>query len=96
MKRYLVLIINFFLLAVPGTLVWAAAEKAEALDKKIGNLDKLSGLNYFFASWYNDNMWLYAIMVTVIMGVVGLAIAVVTDVILKMIGMEVHKMEHHE
>ena len=96
MKRYLVLIINFFLLAVPGTLVWAAAEKAEALDKKIGNLDKLSGLNYFFASWYNDNMWLYAIMVTAIMGVVGLLIALVTDIILKMIGMEVHKMEHHE
>ena len=96
MKHYLVLILNFFLLAIPSTLVWGAAEKAEALDKKIGNLDKLSGLNYFFASWYNDNMWLYAIMVTVIMGVVGLAIALVTDIILKMIGMEVHKMEHHE
>jgi ABC-type phosphate/phosphonate transport system permease subunit len=95
-KHYLVLILNFFLLAVPGTLVWGAAEKAEALEKKIGNLDKLSGLNYFFASWYNDNMWLYAIMVTVIMGVVGLLIALVTDIILKMIGMEVHKMEHHE
>jgi hypothetical protein len=95
-KYYLVLILNFFLLSVSSTLVWGAAEKAEALDKKIGNLDKLSGLNYFFASWYNDNMWLYAIMVTVIMGVVGLLIALVTDVILKMIGMEVHKMEHHE
>ena len=96
MKHYLVLILNFFLLAVPSTLVWGAAEKAEALDKKISNLDKLSGLNYFFASWYNDNMWLYAIMVTAIMGVVGLLIALVTDIILKMIGMEVHKMEHHE
>ena len=35
MKHYLVLIFNFFLLAVPSTLVWGAAEKAEALDKKI-------------------------------------------------------------
>ena len=95
MKHYLVLILNFFLLAVPSTLVWGAAEKAEALDKKI-DVAKLTGLNYFFASWYNDNMWLYAIMVTVIMGVIGLLIALVTDVILKMIGMEVHKMEHHE
>jgi len=95
-KHYLVLILNFFLLAIPSTLVWGAAEKAEALDKKIGNLDKLSGLNYFFASWYNDNMWLYAIMVTAIMGLVGLFIALVTDIILKMIGMEVHKIEHHE
>jgi hypothetical protein len=94
-KRYLVLILNFFLLAVPSTLVWAAAEKAEALEKKI-DLAKLSGLNYFFASWYNDNMWLYAIIVTVLMGAIGLLIALVTDIILKMIGMEVHKIEHHE
>ena len=95
MKRHLVLILNFFLLAVPGTLVWAAAEKAEALQKKI-DVAKLSGINYFFASWYNDNMWLYAIIVTVLMGVIGLLIALVTDIILKMIGMEVHKIEHHE
>jgi hypothetical protein len=94
-KHYLVLILNFLLLAVPSTLVWGAAEKAEALDKKI-DLAKLTGLNYFFASWYNDNMWLYAIIVTVLMGVIGLLIALVTDIILKMIGMEVHKMEHHE
>jgi hypothetical protein len=94
-KRYLVLILNFFLLALPSTLVWAAAEKAEALQKKI-DVAKLTGLNYFFASWYNDNMWLYAIIVTVLMGVIGLLIALVTDIILKMIGMEVHKIEHHE
>jgi hypothetical protein len=95
LKRLGVIIFNFFLLAVPSTMVWAAAEKAEALNKKI-DLAKLTGLNYFFASWYNDNMWFYAIMVTVLMGVIGLIIALVTDIILKMIGMEVHKMEHHE
>jgi len=95
LKRLGVIIFNFFLLAVPSTLVWAAAEKAEALEKKI-DLTKLTGLNYFFASWYNDNMWLYAIIVTVLMGVIGLLIALVTDIILKMIGMEVHKIEHHE
>ena len=36
MKRSSVLILNFFLLAVSSTLVWGAAEKAEALDKKMG------------------------------------------------------------
>lgn len=95
MKHYLVLILNFFLLTASSTLVWGAAEKAEALEKKI-DLAKLTGLNYFFASWYNDNMWLYALIVTVLMGVIGLLIALVTDVLLKMIGMEVHKIEHHE
>jgi ABC-type phosphate/phosphonate transport system permease subunit len=94
-KRLLVIIFNLILLSVPSALVWAAAEKAEALEKKI-DVTKLTGLNYFFASWYNDNMWLYAIIVTVLMGVIGLLIALVTDIILKMIGMETHKIEHHE
>jgi hypothetical protein len=94
LKRLWVVIFNLGLLALP-TLAFAAAEKAEALEKKV-DLTKLTGLNYFFASWYNDNMWLYAILVTMIMGVVGLLIALVTDIILKMIGMEVHKIEHHE
>jgi ABC-type phosphate/phosphonate transport system permease subunit len=95
LKRFWVIIFNIVLLSVPSALAWGAAEKAVALEKKV-DVTKLSGINYFFASWYNDNMWLYALIVTVLMGVIGLLIALVTDIILKMIGMEVHKMEHHE
>jgi hypothetical protein len=95
LKRLWVIIFNLILLSIPSTLVWAAAEKAEPLEKKV-DLSKLGGIDHFFASWYNDNMWVYAIIVTVLMGVIGLLIALVTDVILKMIGMEVHKIEHHE
>ena len=95
MKGLRVIILNFFLLTIPMSLAWAAAEKAEALEKKI-NLGNLSGINYFFAKWYNENMWVYAIIVTVLMGAMGGIIAFVTDIFLKMIGMEVHKIEHHE
>lgn len=94
MKRLSVIIFNYILLCLP-TLVWAAAEKAELLEKKV-DMSKLGGINYFFAKWYNDNLWVYAIIVTVLMGVVGMLIALVADVILKMIGMEVSKIEHHE
>jgi len=94
MKRIWAIILNCSLLGLP-TLGWAAAEKAEALSKKV-DLTKLSGINYFFASWYNDNLWVYATIVTVLMGVVGFGIALVTDVFLKMAGMEVHKIERHE
>ncbi len=94
MKRFSAIILNILLLAAPA-LVWAASEKAEMLENKV-DLSKLSGINYFFASWYNDNLWGYAAIVTVLMGVVGLGIALVTDVILKMVGMEVSKIEHHE
>ncbi|MHB9073321.1 MAG: hypothetical protein ACYC6G_07340 [Desulfobaccales bacterium] len=95
MKRLWVIVFNLILLSVPSALVWAAAEKAEALQKKV-DVTKLGGIDLFFASWYNDNMWVYAIIVTVLMGAIGLLIALVTDIILKMIGMEVHKIEHHE
>ena len=96
MKRLWVILINLMLVGLP---IWAWAggggEKASKLEHKV-DLANLSGFNYLFAKWYNDNIWLYAIIVTVLMGVIGLVIALVTDVILKMIGLEVTKIEHHE
>jgi len=94
-KRIWVIILNFLMLTVP-TLAWAdAVKKASKLERKI-DLANLSGLNHFFAKWYNDNLWVYATIATVLMGLVGLAIAAGTDIILKMIGMDVSKIEHHE
>lgn len=98
MKELSAIIVNFLLLAMPWNLAWAGAgggEKATTLEKKI-DLAGLSGINSYFAAWYNDNIWLYALIVTILMGLVGGVIAVVTDVILKYIGMEVSKIEHHE
>ena len=97
MKRLSVIIFNFFLLTLSSTLLWASEglDVPEELGRKI-DLANLSGINFFFAHWYNDNMWVYAGMVTALMGCLGLTIALVTDIFLKMIGMDVHKIEHHE
>ena len=96
MKRFFALIVNFYLLTLP-TLLWAGEglDVPEAMEKKVP-LTGLSGMNLFFAKAYNENLWMYALYCTVLMGVVGMAIALVTDVILKSIGMEVHKIEHKE
>ncbi|MBI5115408.1 hypothetical protein HZA56_02945 [Candidatus Poribacteria bacterium] len=67
----------------------------EALEKKVP-LENLSGISLFFAKTYNENLWLYAIYCTVLMATVGMVIALGTDVILKAIGMDVHKIEHKE
>jgi hypothetical protein len=67
----------------------------EALEKKVP-LENLSGVSLFFAKTYNENLWLYAIYCTVLMAAVGMVIALGTDVILKSIGMDVHKIEHKE
>ena len=97
MKRLSVIIFNFFLLTLSSTLLWASEglDVPAELGKKV-DLTHLSGINYFFAHWYNDNLWVYAAITTALMGLLGLSIALVTDVILKMIGMETHKIEHHE
>jgi len=97
MKRFSVIIINFLLVGVPA-LVYAAGEGLEVpeeLNKKI-NLANLSGISHFVAKCYNENLWVYAIMVTLLMGILGLTIAVCADFILNMIGMEVSKIEHLE
>lgn len=96
MRKLLVIIFNFFLLTIPTSTLWAGAvKKADKLERKV-DLVNLGGLNYFFAKWYNENLWVYATIATVLMGLVGLIIAVCTDVILKMVGLDVSKIEHHE
>ncbi|MDI6853976.1 MAG: hypothetical protein QME75_10300 [Deltaproteobacteria bacterium] len=97
MKKFPALILNFLLLALPA-LVWAAGpgEKAPDMATRQVKVEGISFINAFFAGWYNDNKMVFAIIVTVIMGLVGGIIAFVTDIILKFIGMDVSKIEHHE
>jgi hypothetical protein len=81
---------------IPGiALAGGAVEKAERLEKKVP-LENLSGLSLFFAKTYNENLWLYAIYCTVLMAVVGIVIAFLTDIVLKAMGLEVDKIEHLE
>lgn len=97
MRKLNVLMLNFLLLALPA-LAWAAApgEKAPDMAARQVKVEGLSFLNAFFAGWYNDNKIVFAIIVTVLMGAVGGIIAFVTDIILKVVGMDVSKIEHHE
>ena len=97
MKRIWAIIFNFLLLTAPA-LVWAAepGEKIPDMATRQVATVGLSAINLFFAGWYNDNKWVFAIIVTVIMGLIGGIIAFVTDIFLKAAGLEVHKMDHHE
>lgn len=83
-------------LAVPALLAASEGlEVPEALEKTV-SLEGLTGVSFFFAQAYNENTWLYALYCTLTMAGVGMLIALLTDVILKVIGMEVHKIEHRE
>jgi hypothetical protein len=97
LKRIWAIIFNFLLLTAPA-LVWAADPGEKVPDmatRKVATVG-LSAINLFFAGWYNDNKWVFAIFVTVIMGLMGGIIAFVTDIFLKAAGLDVSKMDHHE
>ena len=97
MKRLWAIIINLLLLTAPA-LVWAAdpGEKVVDMGTRQVATAGLSAINLFFAGWYNDNKWVFAIIVTVMMGLIGGIIAFVTDIFLKAAGLDVSKMDHHE
>jgi hypothetical protein len=97
LKRLWVIFFNLGLLALPS-LVWAAGPGEKVPDmatRKVATAG-LSAFNLFFAGWYNDNKWVFAIIVTVMMGLMGGIIAFVTDIFLKAAGLDVSKMDHHE
>ncbi|MFZ5447924.1 MAG: hypothetical protein ACOZFS_04720 [Thermodesulfobacteriota bacterium] len=97
MKRFWVIFFNLLLLGMPS-LVWAAGPGEKVPDmatRKVATAG-LSAINLFFAGWYNDNKWVFAIIVTVLMGVTGGIIAFVTDIFLKAAGLDVSKIDHHE
>jgi len=96
MKSIWLKLLTWCLLFLPS-LAWAneGLDIPEELKNKV-SLDGLSGISLFFARTYNENLWLYAISCTVLMGVVGVAIAFVADLVLSAMGMDVHKIEHKE
>jgi len=97
-RRLRLILLNFLLLSLPAVMVWAAepGEKVADFATMQVKVAGLNAINAFFAGWYNSNKYVFAILVTVIMGVVGGLIAFVTDRILKVVGMDVSKIEHHE
>lgn len=97
LKALYALLTTFFILILPG---WVGAggeglDMPEALDRKVP-LEGLTGIKLFFAKMYNENLLMYALVCTVLMAAVGVIIAYVTDIILKMMGMETSKIEHKE
>lgn len=56
----------------------------------------VSGISAWIINLYNSNKVLFALCVTVTMAIVGLILATVTELILRMFGLKVSKISHHE
>ncbi len=98
MRKLRILLLNFLLLALPALALAAGPGEKDVPDMAARQVrvEGLGAINAFFAGWYNSNKLVFAIIVTVVMGLVGGLIAIITDLFLKSIGMDVSKIEHHE
>ena len=56
----------------------------------------LTGPRALLVSLFNDSRVVYSIVVTLTMACVGVLIGFITDILLKMLGLDVSKISHHE
>ena len=70
-------------------------EKEGLLEMHV-DTSKLEGIRLWLTNLYNTERFLFAVVVTLTMATVGITIAFLTDIILKIFGLEVSKIQHHE
>lgn len=95
LKRFLLSILYLLFFFFPSYLALAHGAEGEPIPDKVP-LDKLSGVSLWLAQLYNDEKLLFALLVTVTMGLVGIILGYLTDIVLKIFGLDVSKISHHE
>ena len=71
---------------LPG-LAMAAAEKAADL-VVVADTRMLSGWNLYFASLYNEDMWLFATWAVVLTTAMGMGLGLIMDFVMKRTGID--------
>ena len=70
--------------------------KGEPALKNRIDTKNLSGVDLLIANLYNDDRLMYAVVVTLVMATLGTTLAFLTDLVLKMLGVEVSRISHRE
>ena len=98
-KKIMALLLLVFLFSCAYTNTYANSEtggkEVTTLNKKIDTKD-LSGINLWIADLYNNDRFLYAVVVTSVMALLGSIMAFGTDLVLKYFGINVSKISHAE
>lgn len=69
--------------------VWAAGEKAGDL-VVVADTRTLSGWNLYFATLYNEDMWLFATWAVILTTAMGMGLGLIMDFIMKRTGIDLH------
>jgi len=93
--RILYSLLYILFLFIPSYIALAGGAEGEPIPNTV-KLDNLSGFSLWLAQLYNDEKLLFALLVTASMGVIGYIIGFLTDLVLKILGLDVSKIAHHE
>ncbi len=90
-------LLTFFIMQFIALKAWAGEglDVPDPLEQDV-SVQGLTGIQLFFARLYNDNLLLFAIVCTILMAVVGMLVSFITDMALKMMGLETEKISHEE
>ena len=80
-----------------ASLAWAAGGKPATKLVNVADTRSLPpGLPKLFGDVYNDNLWLYGLLVVVVMALTGLILGIILDRGLMLLGLNLGKLQHHE
>jgi hypothetical protein len=97
-KRIYLFLVSILLLLLSAAVLLIAGEPGieEAEIAAKASTDGLSGISLWLVNLYNEQRVLFSIVTLLTMGIVGISIAFITEIFLKIFGMEVTKIEHNE
>ncbi|MCB2193495.1 MAG: hypothetical protein KQI62_18110 [Deltaproteobacteria bacterium] len=73
---------------------WAGGGAATEL-VVVADTRSLGGLNFYLATLYNQNMWLFATWAVVITSVLGVSLGLLMDLIMSHVGLDLGKSAGH-
>ncbi|MBI5491130.1 MAG: hypothetical protein HY905_27610 [Deltaproteobacteria bacterium] len=86
----------FGCLLVASTAQAAGGPPATKLVQVIDTRRMDDGVTRWVADLYNDNLWLYGLVVVVVMALIGLALGLIFDRLVGLLGINLGKLDHHE
>ena len=84
--RKLMVVLLCCLILLPITLLAGGGHGEDEEVSRVISTEGKSGISLFFVTMYNDHRLIFALMVTAIMAILGMAVATVTDVFLRAVG----------
>jgi len=79
------------------TCAWAGGGKPATKIYNIADTrDMTPGISKWIADLYNSNLWLFGLLVVTVMAGMGLILGFTMDAMLKLLGINLGKLQHHE